>query len=61
MSGLSVPRFGPLSGIKVIVIGVSTAGPYAASIMADESQTGHLSCNRIRVNRRSRISEQRLL
>jgi len=35
MSGLSVPKFGPLSGIKVIVIGLSTAGPYAASIMAD--------------------------
>lgn len=30
-----IPEFGPLSGIRVVVAGVSIAGPFAGSLMAD--------------------------
>lgn len=35
MSKESMPQFGPLAGIKVVSAGVSVAGPFAASMMAD--------------------------
>lgn len=35
METIEVPEFGPLSGVKVISAGVSVAGPFAASMLAD--------------------------
>ena len=34
--GIEVPRFGALEGVKVVSSGISVAGPYAASMMADQ-------------------------
>lgn len=35
MKSSEIPKFGPLAGLKVIAVGVSVAGPFAASQMAD--------------------------
>ena len=35
MKSNEIPKFGPLSGVKVISSGSNVAGPYAASMMAD--------------------------
>ena len=32
---ITVPEFGPLSGVKVIISGISYAGPFAATLMGD--------------------------
>ena len=32
---INVPDFGPLSGVKVLVSGISYAGPFAATLMSD--------------------------
>ncbi|MHB8074755.1 CoA transferase [Desulfosporosinus fructosivorans] len=35
MKSSEIPKFGPLSDVKVISFGLSVAGPYAAAMMAD--------------------------
>lgn len=35
MKSSQIPKFGPLSGVKVLVSGLTVAGPYAGSLMAD--------------------------
>ncbi|HEY3423474.1 MAG TPA: CoA transferase [Negativicutes bacterium] len=35
MKSSEIPKFGPLSGVKVLSAGMNIAGPYAASMMAD--------------------------
>ncbi|MGV8057349.1 MAG: L-carnitine CoA-transferase [Smithellaceae bacterium] len=35
MKSSEIPKFGPLSGVKVISCGLSVAGPYGAAMMAD--------------------------
>ncbi|ACL18374.1 L-carnitine CoA-transferase [Desulfitobacterium sp. LBE] len=35
MKSSEIPKFGPLSGVKVISCGLSVAGPFAAAMMAD--------------------------
>ena len=35
MNPFEIPEFGPLSGVKVIISGLTVAGPFAASMMAD--------------------------
>lgn len=35
MKNSDIPKFGPLSGIKVLSCGLSTSAPYAAAMMAD--------------------------
>jgi Predicted acyl-CoA transferases/carnitine dehydratase len=35
MKSFDIPKFGPLTGVKVISVGMSVASPYAGSLMAD--------------------------
>ncbi|SHN88268.1 CoA transferase [Desulfitobacterium chlororespirans] len=35
MKSTEIPKFGPLAGVKVVSVGMSVAGPYAPSLMAD--------------------------
>lgn len=35
MKSSEIPKFGPLAGVNVVCAGMATAGPFAASLMAD--------------------------